>query len=502
MTCTDAQVRLMMRERQQGRSQQQAAVKANLKSRKTVAKYERLGQQPSELKQPRRYRTRTDPFAEDWPEVEQMLQHHPELEAKALFEWLCERQPDRYQAGQVRTLQRRVQIWRALHQPQVASLEQVHRPGEVLQTDGTWLTELGVTIQGQPFSHLLIHSVLPYSNWEWGRIAQSESLLAIRLGLQSTLLKLGYVPEYHQTDNSTAATYQLSPAQAAEQETERGYHHGYLELLNHYGFKPRTISVGCPTQNGDVETSNGGIKRALEQHLLLRGSRDFTCLAEYEQFVEQVMSRRNQLRQARLKEEMAVMKPLTIAPLDLYKEVRVKVSRGSLIRVHNNAYSVPTSLIGQQVTVRLYEWHLEVWLGQQVVERIPRLVGRNRQQINYRHLIDSLLRKPGGFRDYRYREAFFPSLVFRQAWERLNQWHAPRKADLIYLRIVRLAAYQLESDVAAALTSLLAGSERWDDSQVKRLAQPSLAPVPALTPLPVNLAQYDALLQEVVYDPA
>ena len=497
MTCTDAQVRLIMRERNQGRSQQQAAVKANLKSRKTVHKYERLGQLPSELKQPRAYRTRADPFATDWPEVERLLSANPELEAKAVFEWLCEQRPGQYQAGQVRTLQRRVNAWRAQHQPQVASLEQVHRPGEVMQTDGTWLTELGVTIQGEPYKHLLIHSVLPYSNWEWGRIAQSESLLAIRLGLQSTLLKLGYVPVYHQTDNSTAATYQLSPTQAAETGAARGYSQGYQELLSHYGLKPRTISVGCPTQNGDVEANNGGIKRALLQHLLLRGSRDFSSLAEYERFIEQVMTRRNQLRQARLADEVAVMKPLQVAPLSMYKELRVKVSRGSLIRVHNNAYSVPTSLIGQQVTVRLYEWHLEVYLGQQCLETIPRLIGRNRQQINYRHLIDTLLRKPGGFRDYRYRDACFPSLVFRQAWEQLNQWHAPRKADLIYLRILRLAAYHLESEVATILTDLLAGTAAWDETEVQRRLTPSAVMVPTLSPPVINLAQYDRLLQEV-----
>ena len=105
-----------MRERTKGRNQEQAAVKANLKSRKTVAKYERLSQLPSELKQPRSYRTRNDAFSEDWPEVEQMLVAAPELEAKTLFEWLCERQPGKYQEGQVRTLQRRVSDWRALHQ--------------------------------------------------------------------------------------------------------------------------------------------------------------------------------------------------------------------------------------------------------------------------------------------------------------------------------------------------------------------------------------------------
>ena len=156
MTSTDAQVRLLMRERQKGRTQEQAAVKANIKSRKTVARYERLGKLPSELQQPRQYRTRADPFGEDWDQVEQMLSDAPELEAKTLFEWLCEQRPGQYQAGQLRTLQRRVADWRALNQQKVAVLEQVHHPGEVLQSDGTWLSELGITIAGEPFAHILI----------------------------------------------------------------------------------------------------------------------------------------------------------------------------------------------------------------------------------------------------------------------------------------------------------------------------------------------------------
>jgi len=497
MTSTDAQVRLMMRERSKGRTQEQAAVKANLKSRKTVAKYERLGQLPSELKEPRGYRTRADPFADDWPQVEQMLAKAPELEAVTLFEWLCEQHPGRYQEGQVRTLQRRIADWRALHQEQVATLEQVHRPGEVLQTDGTWLSELGVSLAGQAFKHVLIHCVLPYSNWEWGAIAQSESQLALQRGLQSSLFKLGYVPSYHQTDNSSAATYQVT------RSGERAYNQGYLALLQHFGLEPRTIAVGCPEQNGDVESSNGGLKQALRQHLLLRGSRDFDYLGDYEDFLGQVMTKRNHRRQARFEEEIAVMKPLQAQPLRPYQEVRAKVNRGSLIRVQRNVYSVPTHLIGQQVTVRLYEWHLEVYYRHILVERLSRLVGQHKQQINYRHLIDSLLRKPGGFRDYRYREALFPSLVFRQAWDRLQGWYSPRKADLIYLRILKLAARYLECEVAEALTLLLAGSSRWDETDVEQLIEPHRAiAVPTLAEPVVNLKQYDALLQEGADDPA
>ncbi len=488
-----------MSERRQGRNQEQAAVKANIKSRKTVAKYEQLGQLPSELSQGRAYRTRVDPFAEAWPEVERMLQAAPELEAKTLFEWLCEQQPGQFQEGQLRSLQRRVAEWRGLNQEQVAVLEQLHRAGEILQTDGVWLTELRVTIAGEIFKHVLIHCVLPYSNWEWGAIAQSESLLAYQRALQATLFKLGAVPQIHQTDNSSAVTHQVSRPAAGQ----RTYNPAYLALLKHYGLEPRTISIGCPEQNGDVEGSNGGLKQALRQHLLLRGSRDFATLADYEQFVAEVMTRRNDRRQVHLTEEMAVMQRLTVEPLGSYQEYRVKVNRGSLVRVQKNVYSVPTSLIGRTVTVRLYEWHLEVYFRQYLVEKAPRLIGQNRHQLNYRHLVDSLLRKPGGFRDYRYREALFPTTIFRQAWESLNRWHSPRKADLIYLRVLRLAAQTLESEVAAALSLLLERSERWDETEVARLIQlPQPAVVPALAVSLVNLAQYDALLQEIDYVPA
>jgi len=452
------------------------------------------------MKQPRSYRTREDPFAEDWPELEEMLTAAPELEAKALFEWLCDKYKDenggqgKYQAGQLRTLQRRVSSWKALHQDKQAVLEQAHQPGEALQTDGTWLTELGITLQGEPFKHILIHCVLPYSNWSWGVIAQSESQVALQRGLQATLFELGHVPEYHQTDNSSAATYQVRAGQGGKRE----YTPGYLAVLDHFGLKPRLIQVGSPEQNGDIEAANGALKRSLKQQLLLRGSRDFASLAEYEQFLAAVMSQRNARQQTRLDEELAVMKPLTASALSGYQELRVKVNRASLIRVQNNLYSVPTSLIGRQVTVRLREWELEVWFGQRQVETMPRLVGQNKQQINYRHVIDSLLRKPGGFRNYRYREALFPTLVFQQAWEQLQQWHSPRKADLIYLRLLRLAARTMECEVEAVLKRLVAANQRWDDRDIEPwLALPAPAAAPALAPPVIDLSRYDQLLTEV-----
>lgn len=494
MTATDAQVRIVMRERQKGKTQEQAAVRANLGSRHTVAKYEQTGQFPSEVKQPRTYRTRSDPFAADWPELAAMLVRAPELEAQTLFAWLLEQRPGVYQEGQLRTLQRRVALWRVAHTTRLLTLDQIHRPGEVLQTDGVWLDHLGVTIGGAVFPHVLIHSVLPYSNWEWGRIAQSESFLAVRLGLQSALARLGHVPQVHQTDNTSAATHRLGVADRGQGAGERGYNAEYLELVQHFGLQPRTIHLRSPNENGDVEASNGALQRALEQQLLLRGSRDFATVAVYEQFLAQLFTHRNAGRLARLAEELAAMRPLTVQPAPDRRELRVRVSAAGLIRVLAHPYSLPSGLVGKQVTVLVGEWDLTVWYGGRCWETLPRLVARGAHHVQYRHVIDTLLRKPGGFRDYRYRDDLFPTAVFRQAWEALCARLPPRRADLAYLRVLKLAAETLEVDVAAVLKTLLAGTAPWDDASVAAQVRPRLDQPPAVTTGAVDLAGYDALL--------
>jgi hypothetical protein len=491
-----------MRERALGKTQEQAAAKANLQSRKTVAKYEKGGEYPSERKQPRQYRTRINVFAEDWPAIEEMLRAAPELEAKALFEWLCEQKERKYEPGQLRTLQRQVERWRGLHQPQVATLDQIRVAGEAIQVDGTWLTELGITIGGVPFPHIFIHCVLPYSNWEWGRVAQSESLSAVRLGLQSSLRKLGYVPQIVQTDNSAAATRRLGIQAAAAIGQTRGYTVGYVQLLDHYGLVPQSTHVGNPNENGDVEAQNGALKRALKQQLLLRGSCEFADIDGYEAFLFGVMAKRNRGRQTRLAEEIAVMKPVTATPLATSIEQTVRVSRSSLIQVLRHTYSVPTSLIGKAVTVHIQEWTIDIYYAGTWVERLPRLIGEQRHHINYRHVIASLLRKPGGFRRYRFREDLFPRLIFRQAWEQLNQWHTPRRADLIYLQILQLAAQTLEDDVAAALATLVAQGMAWDKAALDQLLEPAPVVVPHIAAGTVDLADYDQLLDEVAYAPA
>ena len=166
---TDEQVRLLMKYRQ-NRTVQQAAARAGMDV-KTARKYLKAGKLPSQLKRDHPWRTREDPFGEVWEEVKNQLTINGGLEAKTLFKDLQRKYPGKFQDGQLRTLQRRIKVWRALEGPEKeVFFPQEHHPGELAQSDFTHLTKLGITIGGHPFPHLLYHFVLTYSNWETGTI--------------------------------------------------------------------------------------------------------------------------------------------------------------------------------------------------------------------------------------------------------------------------------------------------------------------------------------------
>ncbi len=489
MIATDAQVRKLMEELKKHENLGLAAARAGL-DRKTAAKYRDAGKLPSEMKAPRTWRTREDPFDEVWPVIRSKLIDAPELEAKTLFEWLLRESPSAFEPGQLRTLQRRVRDWRALEGPdKEVYFAQCHRPGEAMQTDFTWCHELEVTIAGEPFAHMLCHPVLPYSNWEWVTVCHSESMAAIKRGVQAALFELGRLPHWHQTDNSTAATHDLG-------DGKRGFNNEYRAFIEHFGMKARTIEPGESHQNGDVEALNGALKRRLEQHLLMRGSRDFESVELYEAWLRDVVRSANALRQTRVAEELAAMRPLVVERLKEFTEEDVQVTSWSTIRVKHNTYSVPSRLIGEMVQVHVYDDRLEVRYGSALQLTVTRLHGRNGHSINYRHIIWSLVQKPGAFAQYRYREELFPTLVFRKTYDALVDLHSGRKADLEYLRVLHLAASTMESEVEAVLERLLIANELRDAEQVKLAVRPTRAEVPHLDAEPVDLTVYDTLLSE------
>lgn len=489
---TDAQVRSAMKHMKQGMPFRKAALKANLDPR-TLRKYLNLGKLPSACRVPRAWRTREDPFdPDDMTWALGMIANAPELDAKTIFDNLCERRPERYQDGQLRTFQRRIERWRATEgPPQEVWFGQEHRPGEAVQTDFTWVTELEVTIQGVPAPGMLCHSVLPYSNVESATVCHSESMLAIRAGVQRAVFDWGHVPTFHQMDNSTAATHRVGIPSGGD----RAFNQDYVELMDHLGMKPRSIAIGASEQNGDIESSNGGLKHSLKQHLLLRGHTDFESTQAWQAFVDGVVQKRNRRRQARFLEDLAAMTPLAVAPAPTWTERDVIVSSGSIVNLMGKPYTVPSRLIGKRVRARLYENRVEIWFGGERHLDTERRIGREPPAIDYHHVIWSLVRKPAAFARYRYRDAMFPTVTFRLAFDALEgSLGASTRTDLEYVRILHLAASTLEADVDTALRLLLAEHRVPRLEDVRSLVAPVARTCPEVGIGTPDLARYDLLL--------
>jgi hypothetical protein len=488
---TKQQYRKLMSEYQETGKVSTSAMKAGM-SRPTAQKYLKAGQPPAELQAKHTWRTRSDPLAEIWPTAQAMLREAPELEAKALFEYLMGRGPWVVQEGHLRTFQRRVKLWRLQHGPdREVFFPQDWEPGRALQLDWTNANELGIRISGVPCEHLLCHCVLPYSNWEWATRCQSESLLSLRHGLQEALFRLGKVPRELRVDNSSAATHRIGVGAG------RQFNQEFRSICEHYGLKACTINVDSPNENGDVESGNGHFKRRLHQHLLLRGSRDFEGQGAYDEFVETVLHKANGGRQEKLTQELAVMKPLPPTRLSEYEELYCRVSSASTIRVKKVGYSVPARLIGQELKVEVYESKLKLYSGRELLFEVPRQVGDRGMVLNYRHVIEHLLRKPGAFERYRYREQMFPSAVFRHACDWLVDRHGARSGGVEYLRLLKLASEVGEQDLELLLIDYLCPPKKeWSVEQFREIvsgwAKPS-APVIELTP---EWGWYDSLLSQ------
>ena len=484
---TDQQVRRMFMLIKQEQTKASAAAKSGM-DEKTALKYRKMGKLPSQIKQPHAWRTRTDPFVEEWETIVEMLKVNPGLESKTIFAYLQRIKTGQYQDGQLRTLQRKIKQWRAIEGPaKEVFFPQIHYPGDLCASDFTHMTSLGVTIQGEILKHLVYHFVLTYSNWENVRICYSESFESLSAGLQKALWELGGVARRHRTDRmSSAVNKDCNP----EKFTPR-----YHALLRHYGIEPERTNAGCGNENGDVEQGHNRFKKAVEQALMLRGSLDFENRDSYESFLESIVKQLNAGRQVRLEEELQVLRRLPQRQLNDYAKLDKTVTQISTIHVQNNAYSVHSRLIGERVHIRLYVDHLEVWYAQRIVERIPRLSGQGNHRINYRHIIDWLERKPGAFANYRYQSDMFPSSYFRMAYDELKR-SKPLQADKEYIKILKISAQEGESTTEVVIRRLLLNEEPLSavDVQTQIKSQWSIKPMTDVTVDEVDLMTYDMLL--------
>lgn len=490
---TDHQV-LKYKGQRRTHTQAGAAAKAGI-SERSARRIETFESLPSQ-RPPRQWRTRQDPLAEVWEaEILPLLQTSPQLGAVTLLEELERRHPGDYGPGALRTLQRRLRHWRAIDGcEREIFFAQEHPPGRQGLSDFTDAGDLDVTIADMPFAHRLYQFALAHSGWRSADVVEGgESFAALSTGLQSALWRLGGAPEEHRTDSLSAAFKNLPDPERREWTTR------YAALCGHYGMRPSRNNPGESHENGSIEARNGSLKAALRQALLLRGSSDFDDRLAYESFVETVVQRLNARVEKSLATERAALRPLPARRTAEFDELPTRVSKYGIFTVKAEQYSAPTRLIGHRLSVRAYGERVECYLGGQRVFECPRAVRRAGQrharQIDYRHLVENLKRKPGAFARWVFRDDVFPREIYRQTWENLSAQLPERQACKAIVGLLALAADGHEAALAFELEQLRGRNELPDLDALTHKLAPRQSSIPDVDVRLPPLTAYDALLK-------
>lgn len=450
----------------------------------------------------RHWRTRPDPLAEVWDSVlVPMLQKAPQLEPQTLLLHLEQVFPDQEWYRRKRTLQRRVEQWKALHGPALGVMfMQHHQPGVSGISDFTLLKGKPITIAGAAFEHRLFHFRLPYSGWCHVEVIHGgESFVALAEALQNALEACGGVPAEHRTD-SLSACYRNRDGSYAGDYTSR-----YRELCAHLGVIATRNNRGVAHENGAIEGPHRHWKHRLEQQLLQRGSRDFETEAEYRRLVARVSATLNSRTevQGRLEIEQLHLQPLPIERFADYDPLVVRVRSTSTIEVRSVTYSVPSRLIGQQLTVHLRHDRLDLFLRSQFVETLPRLHRRSGEsgpwrRIDFRHVIDSLRRKPRALLRAQLQDDLLPGACWRQLWRQLLTALPPDEAAKVMVDALHVAA---RSDDLSGVERYLRRQLRRGELSLSSLRDHyGLRPPRGLTAMPQlqipehTLSSYDELL--------
>ena len=492
---TDRQVRRYMDKRKDGATQIVAAANAGF-SERTARRFDDHPTLPSQRPPRSGKRTRIDPLADVWDaEVAPLLAQHPHLRATTILEQLNRDHADRFDAAVLRTLQRRVAQWRAVSGPERELIfRQDHPPGWQALSDFTDAAVLEVTIAGAPFKHILYHFWLAFSGWQYVKAIQGgESFTALTEGMQEALWQLGAAPKTHRTDRLSAAYRNLS------QDDHDDAAAGYRAFCAHYAIEPTRNNAGVSHENGSVEAAHGHLKTTLREALDLRGSRDFTDLAEYQSFLSEIIGRRNARRRAETVLDLKAMTALPRFKTTDFTLASAMVTRSGTMRVRDVAYTVPSRLVGCRLKIHIYDDRLICFLGASEVLRLTRVPRPRRGEarvavIDYRHLIGSLVKKPQAFRRFVFRDALFPRTPFRRAWEAIDAGLDERRACRVYVGLLHLAASQAcEAQLADWLDVVLDRGDIPDLEAARRAMAPPAIVAPIIAIRPPDLSAYDEL---------
>lgn len=422
-----------MKNRSSGKTQELSAAIAGI-SISTGYRIEKGKRMP---KTPRPYRTRIDPLEKVWESVlVPLLKQEPKLTGLTLWEYLDDNFPGVYPYSLLRTLQRRIKTYNAEFGPaKDVIFRQSFPPGLQGLSDFTH-PNTKITILGAEFKHLIYEFVLAYSGMRYAQIILGgESYSALANGLQNAFHSIGGVPLEHKTDSLSAAF--------RNSYEEMKLTKSYASLCSHYGIKAIRNTKGISHENGAVETAHGALKHRIAQAIKLRGSSDFATVEEYQQLINKQIKRLNKRSQAKFIEEQKALKPLPKARFMDYQVISTKVTTTSTIAIKTTLYSVPSKLIGENLKVHLYHDKLECFIGNHMTLRLKRVFAADAKSkarcINYKHVIDSLFKKPQAFRYSNIRDELMPSEDYAKLWIICNKQFDSHMACKWMVTVIKIA---------------------------------------------------------------
>jgi hypothetical protein len=270
-------------------------------------------------------------------------------------------------------------------------------------------------------------------------------------------------------------------------------------LLTHYGMTPTRNNAGIAHENGAIEGPHGHLKRAIEDALLMRASRDFDDLTSYRRFIDEIIGRRNTRNAKRIDIERTTLKRLPDRRSCDYEEVLVRVTSSGGFTLRKVFYTVPSRLIGHRLRVRLYDDRLEVFIGGTHLMTLPRgrahPSGRHGYVVDYRHVISSLRRKPMALLNLVYRNQLFPRQAYRRTFEALVERLPEKKACRIMVELLALAHDRgCEAELAGVLAADLAARQLPDLTALRARFTPDPARLPTVVVQLIPLKAYEGLI--------
>jgi DNA-binding XRE family transcriptional regulator len=497
---TKQQVNLYMKYRKE-KSLTQAACAAKVGiSVKSAYSIEQGKHHTFNSKKVRAYKTRKSEIDDVWNnELSEMLKANPELQPKTLLihlqrTYLDDNNNPIYKDSVLRTLQRRVANWQALHgKDKDVFFPQIHLPGMQSLSDFTHMNKSEILINGTVFKHMLYQLRLVYSKWSFVKVIQTgESFQALSEGLQEALSILGGSTKEHRTDSLSAAFKNLTENEKKDITVR------YEELCAHYNMIPTRNNKGESHENGSVESSHGHLKNRIAQELILRGSNDFTSIASYEAWVQEVVSNCNRRNSKNFAEEKSALQPLPAYKTADYEVISAKVSKLSMMVIKNMTYSMPSRLSGHVLTTHVYQNKIDCFLGSSLITSLVRKYRteqKSRYVIDYRHIIHALIKKPRAFRFCKYRDEILPNNTYKAIWEHLDSTESRDAASKIMLRILKLASdYDCEHIIGQRILEIIANNNHIDIKQIEYEFNGANPQIPTISCTQHSIAQYDSYI--------